>query len=163
MRLLGIMLRRHRRQLSKQKMRFHWLGRSDGLPERDVQTLREMEEETRHWNDFHLSLAINYGGRDDTLRAVQKLQMKADTIDANTLQWSDIAAHMDTAHLPDVDLLIRTGGERRLSNFLLLQCAYAEMYFTDCLWPDFDAKELQIALNAYSLRHRRYGTIDRPE
>ena len=98
-------------------------------------------------------MALNYGSRDELLRAISKLGQKK--ISAPT--WEDVAANLDTAGIPDPDFLIRTSGEMRLSNYLLLQAAYAELYFTDVLWPDFNEAEFQKALDEYAKRERRYG------
>jgi undecaprenyl diphosphate synthase len=154
MRLLDVLLRRSEKQILGGDIRFHWLGRPDGLGERTVERLRNLMEKTARRDGFHLALAINYSGRDDVLRACQSLCAVG-----APKRWEDIAACLDTGPLPDVDLLIRTSGERRLSNFLLLQCAYAELYFTSRLWPDFDEADFQAALDDYAGRRRRFGAI----
>jgi undecaprenyl diphosphate synthase len=104
---------------------------------------------------FNLTVALSYGSRQEIVRAVKKL---AANHKAEDITEEKLSAALDTADLPEPDLLIRTGGEQRLSNFLLWQSAYTEFYFTDTLWPDFDATELHKALNDYAKRERRYGT-----
>jgi undecaprenyl diphosphate synthase len=155
MRLLDVLLRRNEKKILDGTTRFHWLGRPDGLAERTVDWLQNLEQKTAQRDGFHLALAVNYSGRDDALRACQSFCAAGEA----PKRWEDLANRLDTARLPDVDLLIRTSGERRLSNFLLLQCAYAELHFTNRLWPDFDAADFQAALDDYAGRRRRFGTI----
>jgi undecaprenyl diphosphate synthase len=112
-------------------------------------------DETKDNSELHLAIALNYGGRDEIIRAVKKLLAKGIALeDINT---ETFAGHLDTAFMPDPDLLIRTGGEWRVSNFLLWQLAYTEIYFTDILWPDFDEDSLDDALTWFNARQRRFG------
>ena len=106
-----------------------------------------------------LAVALNYGAQDEMLRAVRNIasRVKAGEIEPEAIALDDIAAALDTADLPPLDLLIRTSGELRLSNFLLWQAAYAELYFTEALWPDFDRIELEKALQSFGHRERRFG------
>ncbi len=106
-----------------------------------------------------LVVALNYGSQDELARAMRSLgeQVRAGTLDPAVITPELIAAQLDTADLPPLDLLIRTSGEVRLSNFLLWQAAYAELYFTDTLWPDFDEQALSAAIESYARRERRYG------
>ena len=107
---------------------------------------------------LNLTIAVNYGGQQDMLQAFQKLQSQAAMEgQAGSLSPVDVKSAMQTASLPSVDLLIRTGGEKRLSNFLLWDCAYAELYFSDKYWPDFSTDDFEQALAAYDARDRRYG------
>jgi len=108
-----------------------------------------------------IAIALNYGAQDELVRAVQSLvdRVKAGEISASDIAPGDIDAHLDTATLPPLDLLIRTSGEQRLSNFMLWQAAYAELYFTDMLWPDFDGRALGQALDAFRMRDRRFGGL----
>ncbi|RVT42090.1 isoprenyl transferase [Sphingobium algorifonticola] len=108
-----------------------------------------------------LAIALNYGSQDEMVRAVQRIaaQAAAGSIAPDAIDASDVDAALDTADLPPLDLLIRTSGEQRLSNFLLWQAAYAELYFTDTLWPDFDGTALRQALDAFRTRDRRYGGL----
>ena len=108
-----------------------------------------------------IAIALNYGAQDEMVRAVQAMAQRvaAGEIAADAIGVGDIDAALDTADLPPLDLLIRTSGEQRLSNFMLWQAAYAELYFTDMLWPDFDAQALAQALDAFRLRDRRFGGL----
>ena len=106
-------------------------------------------------------IAVNYGGRDEIRRAAAKLaeDVKAGKVEVEDITESVFASYLDTADIPDPDLLIRTSGELRLSNYLLWQLAYTELYVTDCLWPDFDEKELEKAIIQYNKRDRRFGGV----
>ena len=119
--------------------------------------IREAERVTRHNQTICLAVAANYGGRWDMVQAVRAWQAENPSADASELSQEQLALHLSTAGMPDVDLLIRTGGEQRVSNFLLWQAAYAELYFTDALWPDFDEAQLDKAFSWYNQRQRRFG------
>ena len=123
--------------------------------------IRELEEVSAHNTGLHFQVALNYGSRDEITRAVRR--MAQDARDGNLkpedIGEEKIADYLDTKDIPDPDLMIRTSGEQRLSNYLLWQLAYAEFYFTDVLWPDFDKKELAKAVEFYQGRDRRYGGI----
>jgi undecaprenyl diphosphate synthase len=106
-----------------------------------------------------LCVAANYGGQWDVVQAVKNWQAANPALNATHLKQDQLARHLSTAGMPDVDLLIRTGGEQRISNFLLWQAAYAELYFTDTLWPDFNEAELNKALHWYATRERRFGKV----
>jgi len=108
-----------------------------------------------------LTVAANYGGQWDIVQAVQRWQAAHSQADAQSLTREQLAEYLSTAHMPDPELLIRTGGEQRISNFLLWQVAYAELYFTDVLWPDFDTAQLVLALNWFQTRQRRFGRVNR--
>ncbi|MEY2805025.1 MAG: hypothetical protein RL657_2361 [Pseudomonadota bacterium] len=124
------------------------------------QWIQRVEEKT-HANDrFHLTVAVNYGGQWDILQATRAWQQAHPEQSLAQLRPEDLQAYLSTAGLPDPDLLIRTGGEARVSNFLLWQMAYTEMYFTDVLWPDFSEAALQRALMWFSSRVRRFGRTD---
>ena len=107
-----------------------------------------------------LTVAANYGGQWDILRAVQHWQAEHPQADAKSLTKEQLAQYLSTAYMPDPDLLIRTGGEQRISNFILWQLAYSELYFTDVLWPDFDTSQMELSLNWYRTRQRRFGRVD---
>jgi len=109
-----------------------------------------------------LTVAANYGGRWDIVQAVQRWQAAHPHTDARSLTQEQLVQYLSTAHMPDPDLLIRTGGEQRVSNFLLWQLAYSELYFTNLLWPVFDTEQLTLALNWYQTRQRRFGRV-KPE
>jgi len=112
-------------------------------------------EETRENTELHLAIAMNYGGRDEIIRAVRKII--AQGIEGEGLDEKSFSLLLDTSFMPDPDLMIRTGGEWRISNFLLWQMAYTEIYFTDILWPDFDEKALDEAITWFCSRQRRFG------
>ncbi len=135
-------------------IQFVFLGDKTPLPEELRGRMQKVEEETRG-RKFMLNIAINYGGRDDILHACNKL------LEAGKQKVSeeDFSRALYTAHAPNPDLVIRTGGDCRISNFLLWESAYAEYYFTATLWPDFSSKELDQTINAFSARHRRYGGL----
>lgn len=127
----------------------------------DITALIEKAEKLTQNNDgIHVIIALSYGGRHDIAQACQALirEGNAENLDVQSIEKS-IAEHLYTAGIPDPDLMIRTSGETRISNFLLWQCAYSEFYFTPVLWPDFGRKELLEALEDYVLRDRRYGKI----
>ena len=124
----------------------------------ELQTrIRAAEQSTRHNQAITLVVAANYGGQWDVVQAVKSWQLANPDANASQLTQAQLARHLSTAGMPDVDLLIRTGGEQRISNFLLWQVAYSELYFTDALWPDFDQTQLEKAMYWYGQRQRRFG------
>lgn len=128
----------------------------------DIRTrILELEEATRENTGLHFQIAINYGSRDEIRRGVTALaeQVKAGKIEPEAITEETIESFLDTRGIPDPDLLIRTSGEERLSNFLLWQLAYSEFYFTDVHWPDFSKKELEKAVAYYNKRDRRFGGV----
>ena len=138
-------------------IRIEHLGDLKGLPE-DVQTeIINAKEETKNFTGLTVVLAINYGGRDEIIRSVKKILEKQ--FDSDSLTEKSISDNFDIPELPDVDFLIRTGGEKRLSNFLLWNSAYAELCFTDTLWPDYTEDELIENLNEFYKRTRRFGDV----
>ena len=126
-----------------------------------IDGINRLEEETKNNTGLTFVIAVNYGGRDEIRRAAAKLaeDVKAGKVEAEDITESVFASYLDTADIPDPDLLIRTSGELRLSNYLLWQLAYTELYVTDCLWPDFDEKELEKAIIQYNKRDRRFGGV----
>lgn len=138
-------------------IRIEHLGDLKGLPE-DFQTeIINAKEETKNFTGLTVVLAINYGGRDEIIRSVKKII--ENQIDSDSLTEKSISDNFDIPELPDVDFLIRTGGEKRLSNFLLWHSAYAELCFTDTLWPDYTEDELIENLNEFYKRTRRFGDV----
>jgi len=133
------------------------LGKPDGLPLRLQKRVKHALELTQNNKRLTVSLAFNYGGRDEIIEAAQRLI--ADGIPSSQINENIFRQYLYTGDIPDPDLIIRTGGEMRLSNFLIWQSAYAEIYFTPVLWPDFDKKELDKALISYSQRQRRFGSL----
>ena len=131
------------------------IGDLSGLPHEIQTEIADIIEKTRHYTGTAVQLAINYGGKDEIVRAIKKLAGRP----LEALTENDVDLLLDTAGVPPVDLVIRTGGEKRLSNFLLWQTAYAEFYSTDILWPDFTPAHLMEALDSYAKRTRRFGGI----
>jgi len=146
-------------RLDGEGVRIRIIGRRDGLSDDLVSIIEEVEARTRANSRFFLTIAFNYGGRDEIIRAAARA-CAASGGDMSGLDEAGFAAHLDTAGLPDPDLVIRTSGERRISNFLLWQAAYAEFVFMDVLWPDFSEEHLRAALEEYACRERRYGGLD---
>jgi undecaprenyl diphosphate synthase len=121
--------------------------------------IRAAEVATQYNEAITLVVAANYGGRWDVVQAVQNWQVAHPMSNVSELTQDKLAQHLSTAGMPDVDMLIRTGGERRISNFLLWQATYSELYFSEVLWPDFDEVELDVALRWYASRERRFGKL----
>ena len=144
-------------ELHKQNVRLRHLGRLDGLPPHLQQAVTRAIELTKNNTGMTLSFAFNYGGRNEILNAVRHLV--AEGVPPQEITEELFSRYLYTAGLPDVDLLIRTGGELRISNFLIWQAAYSEYYFTEVLWPDFGRKEIEKALLVYSQRQRRFGGL----
>lgn len=135
------------------------LGDISRFPAELQQRIRDADTATTADPVITLNVAANYGGRWDILNAVQTWQRAHPGADASELTPENFEQYLSTAGMPDVDLMIRTGGESRISNFLLWQAAYAELYFTETLWPDFDAKALQKAIDWFGDRERRFGKV----
>lgn len=123
--------------------------------------IKELEEYSSQYDELYFQIALNYGSRDEIKRAVQKMaeDVKAEKLNPEEISEQTISDYLDTKGLPDPDLLIRTSGEERLSNFLMWQLAYTEFYFTDVAWPDFHKPELIQAIEKYNQRDRRYGGV----
>jgi len=143
----------------RNNMRIQFIGERSRLDADLRERMALLENLTRNKTGLRVVLAVNYGGRDDITRATRKVaeQAAAGRLKPEELDEPRFASLLDTAELPDPDLLIRTSGELRLSNFLLWQCAYSEFYVTDTLWPDFSKKELQAAIEQFRKRDRRFG------
>ncbi|MCD8224088.1 MAG: isoprenyl transferase [Clostridiales bacterium] len=124
-----------------------------------IEGIGRLVEETKENTGLTFTIAVNYGGRDEITRAVQKIARDCleQKLSPEQITEETVASYLDTAGIPDPDLLIRTSGELRLSNYLLWQLAYTEIYVTDCLWPDFNREELEKAIIAYNRRERRFG------
>ena len=161
MKLLGKYLIDCIERSTKNNMRVRVIGDKTGLDEKLVERINELEEATKNATGLKFTIAINYGGRDEIRRAVKVIaeDVKNGTIAPTEITEELISERLDTAGLPDPDLLIRTSGEERLSNFLLWQLAYTEFYFTDVLWPDFSKEELLTAIRYYNGRERRFGGV----
>jgi undecaprenyl diphosphate synthase len=141
--------------LVRQGVRVRFIGRRDRAPHEVRERMEALEDETRHNERLNLWIAFDYGGRDELVQAARRLVEAG--IDPREVDENALAAHLYAPELPDPDLLIRTSGERRISNFLIWQLAYAELVFTDTLWPDFGRQELLDALVDYAQRRRRFG------
>ncbi|EEV19210.1 di-trans,poly-cis-decaprenylcistransferase [Treponema vincentii ATCC 35580] len=156
--LMGLIQKHLRAELAfyaANNIKVKHIGNAAALP-RAIQTeIADIMEKTEHYTGTTVQLAINYGGKDEIIRAVKKLSRQQ----LETLTEDAFEKLLDTAGVPPADLVIRTGGEKRLSNFLLWQTAYAEFYSTDVLWPDFAPAHLMEALDAYGKRTRRFGRI----
>ena len=140
-------------------MRVRLIGKREGLADDIVQKMENLERETAGNTGLQFYIAINYGGRDEIVRATKKLisDVQAGVVSEENIDESVFGTYLDTAGVPDPDLLIRTSGEERTSNFLPWQLAYSEFYFTDTLWPDFDMDSLVKAVRYYNKRERRFG------
>lgn len=146
-------------RMLKNDIRLISIGNRQRLPESVRQTLEKTIAATEGNSQLTLNLALSYGGRDELIRAVKKIGRLCleGRMDVEEICEQTISEHLDTAALPDPDLLIRTGGESRLSNFLLWQASYAEIYFTEVMWPDFRREKFLQALQDYQIRERRFG------
>lgn len=142
-------LRMKKRQLIGENIRVRVLGKMSGLPQQLQETLAELVDKTKSCTKFVLQICLNYSGREEIVEATKNLVKEGMEITSENID--------KIMNYPQVDLLIRPGGEMRLSNFLLYKSSYAELYFTETLWPDFDQKELQKAINWYKERNRRFG------
>jgi undecaprenyl diphosphate synthase len=159
MQLLDHFLDEQLPELMKRKIRLRVIGRYRELPDSTQARLREAEAATRHFDSYTLALALNYGSRTEIVDAAKAMANAAlaGELNPEELDYEGLRQYLYTREMPDPDLVIRTSGESRLSNFLLLQSAYAEIYLSPVLWPDFDAAEFNQALAAYAARERRYG------
>jgi undecaprenyl diphosphate synthase len=152
-------LEREVAELDENSIRLRFIGDLDALSPRLRAATKAAEHRTRDNRRMDLVVAVAYGGRWDLVQAARKLAMQAvaGTLDPEAIDEAAVAAALQTAECPSVDLLIRTGGEKRISNFLLWDIAYAEVYFSDILWPDFTGAELRKAFDFYAHRQRRFG------
>lgn len=161
MKLLRDYLKTCIKRANKNNMRVRVIGDVTGLSEDLREKIEQLEEASKGNTGINFTIALNYGSRDEMIRAMKKM---AGDLLAGTLKKEDItedafAGYLDTKGIPEPDLMIRTSGEQRLSNFMLWQLAYTEFYFTDVLWPDFNKKELKKAVEYYNGRERRFGGI----
>ena len=145
----------------KNNMRVRVIGDKTGLDEDIQKSIAALEESSKDNDGLQFTIAINYGSRDEMIRAMKKmaLDIKKGLVEPEDIDAKTFEGYLDTAGIPDPDLLIRTSGEQRLSNYLLWQLAYAEFYFTDVPWPDFSKEELVKAVEQYNNRDRRYGGV----
>ena len=159
MKLLVSALKKELKTLQENNIRLQAIGSLNHLPTGVKRELLEVIEKTKNNNRMTLTLALSYGSRDEIINAVKNIseKVKNNIISIDTIDESIINQHLYTQNMPDVDLVIRTSGEHRISNFLLWQIAYAEFYFTEVLWPDFNEEELFKALLSFQKRERRFG------
>ncbi|HHB75479.1 MAG TPA: isoprenyl transferase [Desulfobulbus sp.] len=159
MALLRTYLESELRTMLRNDIRLFCIGQRERLPADVLSVLEQVMRETEHCREMTLNLALSYGGRNEMIRAVRKMahQCAVGNIDPDELSEEMLGEYLDTAGQPDPDLLIRTGGEHRLSNFLLWQVSYAELYFTETKWPDFRKDQLLEAVATYGRRQRRFG------
>lgn len=157
--LLRLYLRKEVAELHRNGIRLRTIGDISALEGDLIGLVRDGVELTKNNRRLDFVLALNYGAQDEMLRAVRRIaaQVQAGTLDPDAIDQATIEARLDTHDLPPLDLLIRTSGERRLSNFLLWQAAYAELLFVDTLWPDFDGNALAAAIADFGTRERRFG------
>ncbi|MGB1285596.1 MAG: isoprenyl transferase [Aggregatilineales bacterium] len=158
MRILEMVIDRELKELNEQGVQIRHIGELDGIDPRLQKKVIQACETTKHNSKLILNVAFNYGGRDEIVHAVQNIIR--DGVAADDVTEEMISSYLYTRDLPDPDLIIRTSGEYRLSNFLIWQGSYAEYYYTDIYWPSFDALQLREALLAYARRKRRFGKTD---
>ncbi len=157
-RLLAHFIEKELAELKEKGVRVRFIGRRDRISKSMVAQMEKMERETITNTKLSLTLAIDYGGRDEIHRAVDRM-LEVRTVAEGSCSSADLHDFLDAPELPDPDLVIRTSGEMRLSNFLIYQAAYAELWFTEEYWPDFTQKTLARAIADYQKRHRRFGKI----
>lgn len=159
--LLKAYVKRDLNRLASEGVRVRILGTRQGLPKDILDLVERAEQRTADNSAFNLCIAFNYGGREEVVRAAQKMaqEIAAGTLDAGALTEDAFAEHLDTKGIPDPDIVIRTSGEYRLSNFLIWQAAYAELVFMDVLWPDFGKSNLLEAIDIFRTRERRFGGL----
>ncbi len=159
MKLLVSSLKRELKTFSENNIRLNAIGDIESLPKKANKELKEVMEKTRENTGMTLTLALSYGAREELKSAVKQIsaKVKNNIISIENIDETIINSHLYTHDLPDVDLLIRTSGEHRISNFLLWQIAYAELYFVEVFWPDFSSQHLAEAIKSYQNRERRFG------
>ena len=161
MKLLESYLKNCIKTADKNNMRVRVIGDRTKLSEKFQNQMKELEAASAHNDGLNLQIAINYGSRDEMIRGMRRMcaDLLDGTITEQEIDEEHFAGYLDTKGIPDPDLLIRTSGEQRLSNYLLWQLAYSEFYFTDVPWPDFHKEELEAAVEAYNKRDRRFGAL----
>jgi undecaprenyl diphosphate synthase len=157
--LLKIYLTKEIKELHEKNIRISFIGSRDRLSKNIINLINEAEKKTQNNKKLHLILALNYGGQEEILNAVRKIaeQVKEGSLNPESISSEIFADHLYTKTIPEPDLIIRTSGEKRLSNFMLWQAAYSEFVFQDILWPDFTKDTLMEAVEEYYKRDRRYG------
>ena len=162
MKLLGIQIRKKSDYMMKENIKFNCIGDITKLPQKQQEAILNLQEKTKNNSDLTINFAINYGSYMEIIRACKNIcmdfslnKLNCDNIDENIFEQ-----YLYTKDIPDVDLLIRTGGEKRISNFLLWQIAYAEIIFLDKYWPEFNEDDLEYCIKEFSERKRRFGGLD---
>lgn len=161
MKLLDSYLKNCLELARKNNMRVRVIGDIRRLDESMQQKIKALEEESAKYTGLNFQIALNYGSRDEMIRGMKAMyrDIESGNMGEDDITEEKFSSYLDTKDIPDPDLMIRTSGEQRLSNYLMWQHAYSEFYFTDVAWPDFDEEELKKAVDAYSNRNRRYGKI----
>lgn len=161
MNLLRSYMKNCLKRAEKNNMRVRVIGDKTALAQDLQERIAELEEATKDYDGLCFQIALNYGSRDEMIRSMRCLcrDCKEGKVDVNDIDEIMFESYLDTADIPDPDLMIRTSGEQRLSNYLLWQLAYSEFYFTDVLWPDFSKEDLEKAIEYYNKRDRRFGGV----
>ncbi|MDQ4075794.1 MAG: isoprenyl transferase [Chloroflexota bacterium] len=160
MMLLDYFIQRELNRLDRQGVQIRHIGREEGVDEHRLHKIHQAVEQTQHNKRLILNVAFNYGGRAEIVDAVREIVRKG--IPPEAITEETVSRHLYTYRSPDPDLIIRTGGEYRLSNFLIWQASYAEIYSTEVYWPDFGREDLLQAIRAFNQRERRYGALPAP-
>src|SRR3989338_7927898 len=162
MRTLIVVLNKKIKELSRANIRLRFIGKREGVPAEVLKTADSAMEMTKNNTGMALNIAFNYGGRLEIVEAIKKIaeEVKKNQLDVNRIDEEAVSQALYTRGLPDPDLLIRTSGEKRISNFLLWQLSYAELYFTKKFWPEFNEEEFRKAIADFAKRERRYGNIE---
>jgi len=152
-------------ELIEKNVKVITIGNSDSLPGHTVKAVAEAVEKTRDNTGLTLVFALNYGGRDELVRGIREIagEVSAGKLDIEDISQETVDRHLYTKHMPEPEMMIRTSGEYRLSNFLLWQSSYSELFFTDTLWPEFTEDELDVMISQYQKRSRRFGGLDEEE
>ena len=161
MNLLRSYMKNCLKRAEKNNMRVRVIGDKTALAPDLQERIAELEEATKNYDGLCFQIALNYGSRDEMIRSMRRLCQDCidGKVDVNGIDEAVFEQYLDTADIPDPDLMIRTSGEQRLSNYLLWQLAYSEFYFTDVLWPDFSKEDLEKAIEYYNKRDRRFGGV----
>ena len=159
MSLLDVVINDEANNLMEKNIKFKCIGDITKLPKKTVESIEKIKALTKENNGLNLILAINYSGRWDIQNAVKRILSSKKNNVLKNFNEKDFEKYLSTSNIPDPELLIRTSGEQRISNFYLWQTAYTELYFTDILWPDFNKKELNNAIFEFNKRNRRFGKV----
>ncbi len=149
-------------RIHKNKVRVRIIGHMESLPKETRKSAQYIMDATAKYDNYFFNIALAYGGREEIIHAIQKIagDVKKGSLKVDDISQETVSSYMYTNGLPDPDLILRTSGEERISNFLLWQLAYSEIYVTDVLWPDFRTQHLEEAIIAYQGRDRRFGRVD---